>query len=192
LFLKGERCFSPKCAMVKKPYAPGQHAKPSVAVTEYGKQLREKQVLKNVYGLREKQFKKYFKDLSKKGGKFGDLLVGRLETRLDCVAHRLGFAESRSYARQLIGHGFLQVNGRKVTIPSFNLKEGDEISFVGGKESKNCVKLVRERLTAKKPEIPAWLMLNAKDLKGKLLNIPTEREVNPDANPQAVIEFYSR
>ena len=192
MFLKGERCFSPKCAMVKKPYAPGQHAKPGVAVTEYGKQLREKQVLKNVYGLREKQFKKYFKDVAKKEGKFGDLLVGKLETRLDCVTHRLGLAESRSSARQLIGHGFLSVNGKKITVPSFHLKKGDVVAFSANKESKNYVKMTRERLTGKKVEVPIWLELNAKDLKGELIGVPTEREVNPDANPQAVTEFYSR
>ena len=192
LFLKGERCFSAKCSFAKKPYAPGQHAKPGVAMTEYGKQLKEKQTLKKVYGLKEKQFKKYFQNLSTKGGNFGDLLIGQLETRLDSLVYGLGLADSRMGARQLVTHGFFRINGKKNNIPSSIVKKDDEISFNPSRLKKEYVVLLKDKLANKKLNIPAWLELNVKELKGRLLQVPKEGEVKPAAKSQVIVEFYSR
>jgi small subunit ribosomal protein S4 len=192
LFLKGERCFSAKCAFTKKPYSPGQHSKKGAILSEYGKQLAQKQTIKRVYGLREKQFRKYFQDSKRKEGNFGDILIGRLETRLDNLAFRLGFAESRVAARQLVSHGFLQVNGKPVNIPSQALKPGDIVTIRPSKENRKLVAELRERLVNKQKEIPTWVEVDPKKLTGKLLTIPGVTEVNPEADPQVIVEFYSR
>lgn len=193
LFLKGERCFSAKCAIIKKPYAPGQHAKKGAILTEYGRQLREKQILKWSYGLRERQFKKYYQEASKKEGNFSDILIGRLETRLDNVIYRLNFADSRKQARQLVSHGFFLVNNRTVNVPSYQVKVGDEIAFKASKENKGYTILLKDSLEGKKKkETPAWLDTDTKNLKGKLVAVPTKDDISPEADPQAVIEFYSR
>jgi len=192
LFLKGERCFTAKCAFTKKPYSPGQHSKKGAILSEYGRQLAQKQTIKRVYGLREKQFRKYFQDAKRKEGNFGDILIGRLETRLDNLTFRLGFAQSRKAARQLVSHGFLRVNDKPVNIPSQGLRPGDTISFRSSKEKLKLVGEIRERLTNKKQEVPEWLELDAKKLVGKLVNVPGVTEVNPEADPQVIVEFYSR
>ena len=161
-------------------------------MTEYGKQLREKQILKRVYCLREKQFKKYYTDLSKKGGTFGNLLVGQLESRMDSVVYRAGFAKSRLGARQLVTHGFFLVNGKPVNIPSYILKPGSEVSFKESKVKKYSCQTVREELKGKKGDFPSWLEVNIEDLKIKLINSPREQEANLEAKTQGVVEFYSR
>jgi small subunit ribosomal protein S4 len=192
LFLKGERCFSAKCAVVKKPYAPGQHSKPAGALSEYGKQLAQKQTLKRFYRLSERQFRKYFEASVKKEGKFSDQLIGSLETRLDNVVYRLGFSESRAEARQLVGHGFFLVNEKTVNIPSFSVKPGDQIGFRPSKESRTYLKNLREKIANKKKDVPAWLEVDAKSMTGKLVIKPTTTEINPEGDPQAIVEFYSR
>lgn len=192
LFLKGERCFSAKCAVVKKPYAPGQHSKPAGALSEYGKQLAQKQTMKRFYRLSERQFRKYFEESASKEGNFADLLIGNLETRLDNVVYRLGFADSRAEARQVVGHGFFLVNGKTVNIPSFSVKIGDTISFRPSKENRVYLKNLRDKLVNKKKDVPTWLALEAKEVEGKLVAVPGTADVNPEADPQAIVEFYSR
>jgi len=192
LFLKGERCFSAKCAFTKKPYAPGAHSKQGGPLSEYGKQLAQKQTMKRFYGLSEKQFRKYFNSVKDKEGRFADLLIGSLETRLDNMVYRLGFSESRKQARQLVGHGFFLVNDKPVNIPSYSVKPDDKISFKPSRESRTYVKSLRERLENKRKDIPVWAALDAKKMEGKLISVPGEAEVNPEANPQAIVEFYSR
>ena len=181
-----------KCAMVKKPYAPGQHSKKGAILTEFGKQLAQKQIFKWTYDLNEGQFRKYYEEISHKEGNFGDLLIAKLESRLDNIIYRLGFATSRREARQLVGHGFFEVNGKKVNIPSFGVKVGNEISFRASKEKKAYLELMKVRLEKKNDSFPVWLELNIKDLKGKVLSLPGRAEVDPGANAQAVTEFYSR
>ena len=192
LFLKGERCFSAKCAFTKKPYAPGQHSKKGAILSEYGKQLAEKQTMKRVYGLREKQFRKYFQDCKRKEGNFSDILIGLLETRFDNLVFRLGFAQSRNAARQLVSHGLLQINGKPANIPSQLLKPGDVIAVRPSKENRKIVTDMKERLANKQKDIPAWVELDPKKLTGKLLSVPGTAEVNPEADPQVIVEFYSR
>jgi len=192
LFLKGERCFTAKCAVVKKPYAPGQHSKPAGAMSEYGKQLAQKQTLKRFYRLSERQFKKYFEESVRKEGNFADIMVGKLETRLDNVVYRLNFSDSRAQGRQLVSHGFFLVNGKTVNIPSFSVNPGDQISFRPSREGRAYVKGLKEKLANKKQELPGWLTLDAKKMEGKLIATPTTAEVTPEANPQAIVEFYSR
>jgi len=192
LFLKGERCFSSKCAVVKKPYAPGQHSKPAGAISEYGKQLAQKQTMKRFYRLSERQFRKYFENSTGKEGKFADILIGNLETRFDNIVYRMGFSDSRAEARQLVGHGFFLINGKTVNIPSYSVKVGDQISFRSSKEGKNYLKNLREKLVNKKKDVPTWLEMDPKKMEGKLISVPTTAEINPEAEPQAIVEFYSR
>ena len=192
LFLKGERCFTAKCAVIKKPYAPGQHAKPAAPLSEYGKQLAQKQTMKRFYRLSERQFKRYFSLAVAKEGSFADTIIGLLETRLDNVVYRLSFGDSRSEARQLVSHGFFLVNGNTVNIPSYQVKLGDVVSFRPSKETRVYVKNLKEKLVNKKKDVPTWLTVDPKKVEGKVIAIPTTKEVNPEANLQAIVEFYSR
>jgi len=192
LFLKGERCSSPKCAIIKKPYFPGEHGKKGGALTQYGKQLAQKQTIKRTYGLWEKQFRRYFKKAESQQGKIADALIVQLETRLDNAVYRLGFAASRSQARQLVGHGFFLVNGKTVNIPSFQLDKGDEISFRESKKNKTYFKSITEQLKGKKLDLPTWLDVETKDVKGRVVSIPNEDDARLEADLQAIIEFYSR
>lgn len=195
LFLKGERCLSPKCAMVKRPYPPGQRGKrrrrnrPS----EYAKELREKQKLRHWYNLEEKQFKNYVKKILAKRGKVKDasaLLIQRLEFRLDNVIFRLGFALSRSKTRQLVSHSFFMVNKRPTNISSRQLKKGDVISLKPQKAGKKVMKEIKALM--KKQKVPSWLELNIEKLEGKIIGIPTLEEVAPPVEISAILEFYSR
>ncbi|MCP6718114.1 MAG: 30S ribosomal protein S4 [Patescibacteria group bacterium] len=194
LFLKGERCSSPKCSMVRRPYAPGQKGKrrrrpPS----EYAKELREKQKLKNWYNLEERQFKKYIKALLTKRGKIEDtplLLIKKLESRLDNTIFRLGFAPSRKGARSLVSHSFFLVNGKTMNIPSHLLKKGDVISLKPQKLKKNITKEFRQLV--KKHKVPSWLKLDEQKLEGKIIGEPTLEEVVPPVDLLSIFEFYSR
>jgi len=194
LFLKGERCLGPKCAMIKKSYPPGKKGKRRMSpLSEYGKELREKQKLKNWYGLREDQFKKYVKEVLKKKGTekvTGAELIKKLETRLDNVIFRLGFTSSRSHAKQLVGHGYFLVNGKEVNIPSYQVKKGDIITF---RSSENKKKIFQQIATAiKKYQLPSWLKLDKEKLEGKIINYPTIEETIPPAELLSIFEFYSR
>ena len=189
LFLKGERCFSVKCAMIKKAYAPGQHGQARrIGLSEYGTQLREKQKIKRTYGLLEKQFRKYYDMASRMQGNTGNLLLSLLERRLDNVVYRSGIASSRNQARQLVNHGYFLVNGKKVDIASYLIKEGDVVSVKNGKESyfKNIKNSLKDYQT------PSWLTLDYQKLQVKIVALPARDEVDVNANIHLVIEFYSK
>lgn len=189
LFLKGERCFSVKCAMIKKAYAPGQHGQARrMGLSEYGTQLREKQKIKRTYGLLEKQFRKYYDLASRMQGNTGNLLSSLLERRLDNAVYRLGFASSRSQARQLVNHGYFLVNGKKVDIASYLVKEEEVISVKKGKENyfQNIKNTLKDRQT------PSWLFLDYKKLQGKIVALPAKDEIDVNVGIHLVIEFYSK
>jgi len=194
LFLKGDRCSSPKCPLIKKPYPPGTRKKRRMKTpSEYGKELREKQKLRNWYNLKEKQFRKYVKEILNKKSKRGDaanLLIQKLESRFDNVVFRLGFASSRSQARQFVSHGHFLINGKRVNVPACQLKKGDKIAIrPASRKSKvfnNLIPLL------KKHQAPAWLKLNAEKLEGEIIGIPTLEEAAPPAEISTIFEYYSR
>lgn len=191
LMLKGERCNTAKCAIVKKNYPPGIHGpKGRARQSGYSMQLREKQKAKRIYNLQEKQFKLSFERAIKQKGDAGENLMKILETRLDNVIYRLGLAESRSQARTLVNHGHFRVNEVKVNIPSFNVKTGDIIKIrKSGQTSKQFTNLA-DRL--KKLEIPGWLNFDLKELNAKVLHQPAKENFELKANTQMIVEFYSR
>lgn len=191
LFLKGERCTSSKCAIIKRNYPPGLHGiKGKKFLTNYGQQLKEKQKAKRIYGLLEKQFKNYYTKAVKKKGDTGELLVQLLEMRLDNIIYRLGLAKSRRQARQLVSHGYFTVNGKKVTIPSYQVKAKDSITIKPGKEKAKLFDNLSKSL--EKHELPTWLDFNIKENKARVVNTPTLEEMKPPFNPTLIVEFYSR
>ncbi len=189
LFLKGERCFGPKCAMVRKAYPPGQHGQDRRrGLSEYGIQLREKQRVRRTYSIMEKQFRKYFDEAGRTKGDTGNIFLSLLERRLDNVIYRLGFASSRNLARQLVNHGHFLVNGKKVDIPSYLVKEGDIITV----KDKGLAVFSNLENTLKNYQFPSWLLLDFKKLEGKVLSVPTRREIDLAADTQLIVEYYSR
>ncbi len=192
LFLKGDRCFTQKCAMVKRPYAPGVHGskRKRGGVSEYGAQLSEKQKVKRSYLLRENQFRKYFDIASKKDGVTGDVLLQILETRLDNVVFRGGLAGSRSMSKQMVGHGHLCLNGRRVDVPSILVKVGDVISIRKGSEGKAIFKDIKEKI--KKYNTPGWLELDKDKLTITVKRSPRKEDIETSFNMQLITEFYSR
>jgi small subunit ribosomal protein S4 len=195
LFLKGEKCSSPKCILIKRPYPPGIKGKRTGhrGISEYGKELREKQKLRNWYNLSEKQLQKYVREVIRKGAGGEDaaaLLIRKLESRLDNVVFRLGFAASRAQARQMVSHGHFLVNNQPVNIPSYEIKKDDKISLRPRSIKKPAFKDLETRL--KKYQPPSWLELNQKDREGKVKNLPALEDAIPPAEISAVFEFYSR
>jgi len=194
LFLKGERCFGQKCEIVKRNYAPGIRTKKrNKKISGYGRELAEKQKLRRWYNLDEKQFKKYVKETLDKGsksGNAGDLLIKRLESRLDNIVFRLGFAKSRIEARQMVNHGHFLVNGKNVDIPSYEVKKNDEIEVKETAKKKKKFQDMKELL--KKYQAPEWLNLQADIMKGKVLELPSEEEANVPVETLVVFEFYSK
>lgn len=194
LFLKGERCFGQKCGMVKKPYSPGQKGKKKIkrgGYSEYGKGLREKQKLRMLYGINERQFRRYIKEVLKKPGKQAPLLlIRKLETRLDNVVFKLGFAVSRFQAKKLISHSHFQVNNKKIKSSSFEVKKGDLVS-VRPQSLKN---IFFKNLISflKKHQPPSWLKLNYKKFEGELIDLPSIEEVPPPVEISMIFEYYSR
>lgn len=192
LFLKGERCFTPKCAMIRRAYAPGVHGKKVVRnLSEYGAQLAAKQKIKRIYGVLEKQFRKHFEEVKNKPGLTGDLLLSRLERRLDNAVYRLGLASSRSQARQLVNHGLIFVDGKKKTIPSSEVKVGQVISINQNKKEKNYFKNLYQLIKNKK-DFPSWIAFDEKKMEGKITNLPTKADIGVDVEAQVVVEYYSR
>ena len=194
LFLKGERCFSPKCAVSKRPYPPGpQKKKRTGAASEYKRALIEKQKLKNWYGLSEHQFKKYVTDILENRGEIQDIaneLIKNLEKRLDSIVFSMGFAKSRVHARQLVSHGHFLINNKAIDIPSYKVKKGDVVTIKETKKPKGAFKdLVNE---IKKRTIPSWIELNKETLVGKLKDEPKLAEITPPAEISIIFEFYSR
>ncbi len=191
LFLKGEKCLSPKCPMVKKAYPPGQRGKRRVkALSEYGKELREKQKLKNWYNLKERQFRKYVKEALEKREDASTMLIKTLESRLDNVVFRLGLASSRRLAKQLISHRHFLVNDKVINIPSYLVKKGDKIKIRPSSSKKTVFQNLSTVL--KKYETPAWLKLNIGKLEGKVVGRPSLEEVAPPVEISSIFEYYSR
>jgi len=191
LFLKGERCSSPKCAMVKKNFPPGAHGSKGYGrLTDYGIQLREKQKAKRIYQLLEKQFKNYFFKANKAKGNTEEALLQLLEMRLDNVIYRAGFTQSRSTARQLISHTHIRVNDQKVNIPSYQLKIGDIISIKDKSKEIKIFNNLKDRL--KKVEKPSWLSVDADKFEIKITDKPKLEESKGEFDPKLIIEFYSK
>ncbi len=190
LFLKGERCFQEKCAIEKRAYAPGQHGKRRIKTIGYGLQLREKQKVKRMYGVLERQFRNYFKKAERIKGITGENLLSLLERRLDNVIYRLGFASSRSQGRQLVNHGHIIVNKKKVTIPSFLVKVGDIISVKDKSQKIEAIQVSLEG--AKGRGIPAWLDLEADKFTGKVLALPARQDISLPIQEQLIVELYSK
>jgi small subunit ribosomal protein S4 len=190
LFLKGDRCFTNKCAIERRNFPPGQHGKRRSKILGYGIQLREKQKVKRFYGLLEGQFRLTFEAAERMRGVTGENLLSLLERRLDNVVHRLGFAASRAQARQLVRHGHVKVNGRKVNIPSFIVQSGAMVTI---KEKSRVNPLIAGAVeTAKGRGIPAWLELNAGEFQGKVVSLPKREDVALVVNEKLIVELYSK
>ena len=190
LFLKGDRCYTDKCAADRRPYPPGQHGQGRTKTSEYGLQLREKQKAKRYYGILESQFRGYFNMASKRKGKTGENLLAILETRLDNTVYRLGFAMSRAEARQLVLHGHFLVNGRKVNIPSFLVKPGMIISLKEKSRGLDKLKSVIEANSSRVP--PKWLEYDANALIAKVSTFPTRDDIDIPIEEQLIVELYSK
>jgi len=187
LFLKGERCLTDKCAIERRAYPPGQHGRGRIKQSEYLTQLREKQKARRYYGLLEKQFRGYYDKAARKHGITGENLLRLLEQRLDNVVYRLGFGASRAQARQLIRHGHFQVNGRRVTIPSFQVREGDAISL-HHERGKATIESATELVAS----VPGWLQADHENLSGKVLRAPERDEIDVPVQEQLIVELYSK
>lgn len=191
LFLKGDRCFKEKCAIERRGYPPGQHGgRRSRRMLGYGLQLREKQKVKRTYGLLERQFRNYFKEADRKKGITGENLLVLLECRLDNVVYSLGFASSRSQGRQLVRHGHVMVDGKKVTIPSFQVREGMTVAVKQASRKNDFIRASVE--TARGRGVPEWLELDAENFTGKVLRHPNREDIKLPIQEQLIVELYSR
>ena len=188
LFLKGSRCYTDKCSISRRNYAPGQHGQKRAKLSEYGTQLREKQKTKSYYGVGEKQFRGYFEMASNKKGVTGENLLQILESRLDNVVNRLGFGTSRAQARQLVNHGQFEVNGQKVDIPSYLVKAGDVITV---RENKKDNVTIKANVENARP-VPAWLELNNETLSGKVVRLASREDVDIAIEEHLIVEIYSK
>ena len=190
LFLKGERCYSDKCAIDRRNYVPGQHGQNRKKISEYGLQLRAKQKAKRYYGVLESQFAKYYEMADRKAGMTGENLLRILESRLDNVVYRLGFASSRAEARQLVVHGHYTVNGKKVSIPSYLLKESDVVSITEASRQSEKIKAVLEACGAR--PVPIWLELDRNTLEAKVTRLPNREDIDLDVEETLIVELYSK
>lgn len=190
LFLKGSRCYTDKCSITRRNYAPGEHGQGRKKISEYGTQLREKQKTKAFYGVGEKQFRKYFEMAENKKGITGEVLLQILESRLDNVVYRLGFGTSRAQARQLVNHGHFEVNGKKVDIPSYLIKAGDVITV---REIKKDNKTIKENIEANAARpVPEWLEKDAEKMQGKVLRLASREDVDLPVEEHLIVELYSK
>ncbi|MEZ5331524.1 MAG: 30S ribosomal protein S4 [Thermoanaerobaculia bacterium] len=191
LFLKGDRCFKEKCAIERRAYPPGQHGQRRGRRPQgYGPQLREKQKVKRIYGVLEKQFRNYFAEAERRKGITGENLLVMLERRLDSVVYSLGFASSRAQARQLVRHGHIQVDGKKTTIPSYQLREGQQISVKEKSRKNDFIRASVE--TARGRGIPSWLELDADNFVGRMASVPSREDIKIAIEEQLIVELYSR
>ena len=188
LFLKGERCLTKKCAMERRPVAPGQHGQGRKKVTEYGKQLREKQKVKRAYGILEKQMYKYYEEAERQRGITGEIMLSLIERRLDNVVYRMGIGSSRAEARQIVNHGHITVNNKRVNIPSYSVKVGDIIAIKENKRNLEMFKSLKEV----KVVLPAWLEFNVEKLEGKVLEMPKREDIDLNIEEHLIVELYSR
>lgn len=189
LFLKGERCYTSKCAIERRKYPPGQHGQRQRKLEEYGQQLREKQKLKRIYRVLERQFRNYFQEATRRKGVTGETLLQLLEMRLDNVVYRLGFALSRRQARQFVNHGHFLVNGKRVNIPSYLTKPGDVISVAPNSRKGALEEAAR---TSAGRRTPTWLSVDTNQLSGQVLSVPTRDQIDTQVEEALVVEFYSR
>jgi small subunit ribosomal protein S4 len=190
LFFKGTRCYTKKCSFERRPTPPGQHGVRRRKVGDFGLQLREKQKVRKTYGVLERQFRNYFNEAESHTGVTGEWLLRRLETRLDNVVYRMGFAPSRPAARQLVTHGHFAVNGRSVNIPSFQLKPGDRVEVRESHRNREPFKLAKE--TLRSHQAPEWLSVDAAKLAGTVAEMPRRDQMPLDLNEHLVVEYYSR
>jgi len=191
LFLKGERCYSRKCAFERRSYAPGQHGQAGTRkIKEYGVQLREKQKMRRIYGVLERQFRTYLQAAMRRRGVTGETLLQLLELRLDNVVYRLGFAVSRAQARELVSHGHFLVNGRKVNTSSYRVKPDDAIEVK--EASKDLPPIVSALDVTAGSRVPSWLELDAEKRQGKVLHVPMRDEIDTQVDETLIVEFYSR
>ena len=189
LFLKGSRCFTEKCAIERRNYPPGQHGLGRSKQSAYGQQLREKQRAKRIYGLLEGQFRRYFERAEREKGVTGENLLRLLERRLDNVVFRLGLAASRAEARQVVRHGHIQVNDRRVSLPSFLVKVGDQVQL---RSASSLQERVVENLSAGRGQVPAWLELSASDKRGTIRGLPLREDIQIPVQEQLIVELYSK
>lgn len=190
LYLKGDKCYTDKCPVDRRSYPPGQHGQARKKLSEHGIHLREKQNLRRIYGVLERQFQRYYEMAARKKGVTGEILIQILERRLDNVVYRLGFGASRPQARQLVMHGHVAVNGRKVDIPSYLVKAGDVVSI---REGSRELELIQANVEAAKQRgVPEWLSLNPETMSGEVLQLPRRDQVDLDVQEHLVVEYYSR
>ena len=190
LFLKGSRCYTDKCSISRRNYAPGQHGQKRAKLSEYGTQLREKQKTKSYYGVGERQFRKYFEMASSKKGITGENLLQILESRLDNVVYRLGYGSSRAQARQLVNHGIFEVNGKRVDIPSYLVKAGDIVAVRESKKETGAVKVNVEENAAR--PVPEWLEKNSETLSGKVIRLAAREDIDIPVEEHLIVELYSK
>lgn len=190
LFLKGERCYSNKCAVGRRPYAPGQHGAQKKKLSEYGIQLREKQKTKRFYGILESQFRKYFEMASRKKGITGENLLQLLESRLDNVVYRLGFGTTRAEARQLVTHGHFEINGHRLNIPSYSVKVGDTVDV--SDKAKKSVRFKEILDVTGSKVVPKWLEVDQENLKGKVVALPARDDIDLNVQEHLIVELYSK
>jgi small subunit ribosomal protein S4 len=190
LFLKGTKCYTEKCPMTKRAFAPGQHGQNRSKPSNYGLQLREKQKVKRMYGILEKQFRKYFRIVSKSKGVTGRVLLQMLERRLDNVVFRLGIAVSRAQGRQIVRHNFVYVNSRRVNIPSYLIAQDDVVEVKAKDKAKNKIKENLE--LSKDRDVPKWLEFNSSELKAKVLRLPEKEDIAAAIEEQLIVELYSK
>jgi small subunit ribosomal protein S4 len=191
LYLKGDKCFSRKCPVERRQYAPGQHGQSrQTKLSDYGTQLREKQKMRRIYGVRERQFRNYMAEAERRRGVTGENLLQLLEMRLDNVVYRLGLAGSRSQARQIVNHGHIVVNGKKVNIPSYLVRVGDVVEVL--EKSRGMSQIATNIEASGGRALPTWLSFDANAMKGTILTAPTRDEIDTDVQESLIVEFYSR
>ncbi len=194
LFLKGQRCFTPKCSFERRGYPPGEHGRDAQwrrrRVSDYSRQLREKQKTRRIYGVTERQFRRYYRTAAQQRGLTGENLLKMLERRLDNVVFRLGYAESRAHARMLVTHGHFNVNGRRTDVPSMLVQAGDSIEVREGSRKRTFFQGLAD--LAEPKTVPAWLERDLSDLSGKMLIAPERSDIDASVNDQLIVEFYSR
>ncbi|HWQ30288.1 MAG TPA: 30S ribosomal protein S4 [Negativicutes bacterium] len=190
LYLKGDRCYTDKCAITRRAYAPGQHGQSRKKMSEYGIQLREKQKVRRIYGILEKQFRDYFEEAERQKGVTGENLLRLLELRFDNVVYRMGFGESRAEARQLVRHGHFTVNGNKVDIPSYQLKLNDLVAVKAASKSTDKFKELAENSASR--TAPQWLSINAEMMEARVIALPVREDIDLPIEEHLIVELYSR
>lgn len=190
LYLKGDRCYTDKCSVTRKGYPPGEHGQSRQKFSEYGQQLREKQKAKRIYGILERQFRRYFREADRRKGVTGEILLQLLESRIDNVVYRMGFARSRAEARQMVNHGHFRVNGRKVDIPSYLTRPGDEIALREKSRNLSVFKELRESAGAS--SVVDWIEVDMEKMQGRVIRIPQREEIDVPLEEHLIVELYSR